>query len=277
MVPREEWTIYKDDHTALISKDDYMRTQAIIQEQRQSLRKAKEVTDSIEQDRSGLFSNLVYCKSCGILMYHQILKYHDGRIKPEGGTYDCRGRAQIENRRGCGLRIKDGYLQALVAGQVKLLINTVVDRDAAIQKVRRLTDDRNPIYRMNAKIRELDDLLNKCDEKILKLYEDLTAGLLEQDDYSTVRRHYQKERIALKEQLGSCRQELQRREKTYRKIHDLVTTLKPHMEQLSITRELVDLLIERIEVDKELNIEIIFKCRDVFEDCISEGRAGEKI
>lgn len=274
-LPKEAWTVYSDDHPPLVSREDMDTAMSIIRDQRQKLRAAKQVTNSIPQNREGLFSNLVFCKKCGILMYHQILKYPDGRIKPEGHTYDCRGRAQIDDRRGCGLRIKEGYLQPLVAGQVQLLINTVIDQEAAIRNIKTAADDRNPLYSLRRATRDLKDQIDECDNKNLMIYEDLTSGILDQQDFSELRKSYQAERADLELKLVRTQKELQEKEKSYQKIRQLAKKLKPYTEHLALTRELIDMLIDRIEVDEDLNVEIHFKCADVYKGALTDSRAGE--
>ena len=275
-VPREEWTVYENDHPALVSREDMQRVLDIIKEQKDTRKRGAERTEKYAQDREGMFSKLVYCKKCGKLMYHMNLKYPDGRIKPEGGTYECNGRLDVESRRGCRLKIKDGYLHTLVARQLRPLIMLAADKDQMVRNVQRLSDGRNPIYRFNTEISNLKSNISEYDGKLMRLYESLSYGLLEKDDYEEVKKRYHDEISGLKDKLEKYEAELSRTEKSFRTIHDLTSNLSSYIDDFRLTRELVDMLIERIDVDENHNIEIRFKCNDVFESLLSEHNTGDR-
>ena len=55
----------------------------------------------------------------------------------------------------------------------------------------------------------------------------------------------------------------------------MAVNLQPFLDDLELTKELVEYLIERIEIDEDQNIEIFFKCRDVFEDVLT-GKEGDE-
>lgn len=274
-LPREEWTVYSDDHHALVTKDDMGRVLDMIRSFRESLRESKERTDRIGQNRTGLFSEIVYCKNCGFLMFHENLKYKDGRIKPEGSIYKCTGRAGIEELRGCGLKIKEGHLHALVSGQIKLLIDTVADQNALRNKIGKAANNQDWLYRIQRRIDNIKQQIALFNDKTLKLYEDLSAGLLDQTDFSDIRKHYHQETERLSEQLHEKEEELKKLKREHEKFQDLTRKLKPHMDNFRLTRELIEELIEKIDVDEAQHIEIHFKTKDVFKSFILADKEGD--
>lgn len=274
-LPKEQWTIYENDHDPLVTKEDLEQARCLIEEERSIRRKAKERNSIYESDREGLFSSIVYCKKCGLIMHHHNLRYASGEPKTGGGLYSCQGRASVKERRGCGLTVRDGYLQAVVAGQVKLLIRTIIDRDRIMQAVMNTAKENDPCQRLRNRISNLSWQLSECDEKIIGLYKDLSDGVLEQEDYMDLRRQYQNDKNDIARRIDECKATLKQSEDAAIRIHELATNLQPYLDDLELTKELVEYLIDRIEIDEEQNIEIIFKCSDVFEDVIT-GKEGYK-
>ena len=274
-MPREDWTVYEEDHPALVSRDDMQKVLDQIREKKESYSEGVEKRDKYKQDREGLFSTLVFCKECGICMHHMNLKYPNGKVKLEGNTYECNGRLEIKKRRGCRLRINEGYLQTVVARQIRFMIRLVVDNEAMIRKVRSIADNRNPIYRIRTAISNLTQSISEIDEKVIGLYSDLSEGLIDHDTYILMKRRYHYERALLSVKIDNCKDELLQKEKTYKSLRELSESLDEYVDDFRLTKELVQMLIERIEIDRNHNIEIHFKFRDIFEDLLLDERAGE--
>ena len=274
-LPKEKWTIYENDHDPLVAREDLEKTQCLIAEERSKRRKAKERNSIYESDREGLFSSIIYCKKCGLIMHHHNLRYPGGEPKPGGGLYSCQGRSSIKEKRGCGMTVRDGYLQAVVAGQVKLLIQAIIDKDCIAQTVLNNAKENDHCQRLRNRINNLSWQLSDYDEKIVGLYRDLSDGVLDQEDYLDLRRQYQNEKTDIAGRLEECKEELNKSEDIARRIHEIAANLQPFLYDLELTKELVGYLIERIEIDEDQNIEIFFKCRDVFEDVLTPKEGDE--
>ncbi|MBR0456927.1 MAG: recombinase family protein [Firmicutes bacterium] len=273
-LPREKWTVYEDDHPAIVSHEDMQQALQMIRKQKESRRKGVERTEKHSKDREGLFSTLVYCRKCGICMHHMNLKYPDGRVKSEGSMYECNGKLEVKSRRGCRRRIKEGYLQTIVAKQIRLLIQAVVDQEEMSRNIRSLSDNRNPVYRIQTAINNLNQSISEVDKKVIGLYTDLSDGLIDQDDYKVMKRKYHYERSLLSTKLNNCKQELVQKEKAYKDLCELSGKLGKYLDDFRLTKELVQMLIERIDVDQNNNIDILFKFNDVFESIFDE-RLGD--
>ena len=274
-LPREEWTIYKNAHEPLVTREELEEAHRIIEEERNVHKKAREKNAIYDSDRKGMFTSLIFCKKCGIVMHHHNLKYPNGKLKPEGGYYSCRGRGEIKSKRGCGLTIRDGYIQAVVTGQIKLLIRAVIDKDRIAQAAIDNVNANDPCQRFRNRISNLTWKLSEYDEKLIRLYKDLSDGVLEQDDYLELKQKYQDERDNVVLMIENCKFELKEAEGSARRIHELAVNLQPLLDDLVLTKELVEYLIERIEIDEQMNVEIFFKCRDVFEDVLT-AKEGEE-
>jgi hypothetical protein len=193
-LPKEEWTIYQNDHTPLVTREDLEEAQRIIAGERAAHREARKRNAAMDPYREGMFTSLIYCKKCGIIMHHENLKYPSGILKPEGGNHACRGRSQIESRRGCGLIVSDGYLQAVVSGQVQNMIRTVVDKDRIANAVTKKAKENDPRLKLRNRISNLSWQESQCGKKLMQLYTDLSSGVLLKDDYLELRQRYQDER-----------------------------------------------------------------------------------
>ena len=272
---RDSWTIYKDDHEPLVVRAEFEEAGRRVREQKEAFHRARARSIDSGNTYDALFSSLIYCKKCGFVLHHHSMKHPNGELKPEGELYSCRGRGEIENRRGCGLTVKEGYIQAVVAKQIKQLIKMVVDMDQLERTMAARAESASPVQRARNKIRNLSWQLEKNEAITEQLYKDLTEGLIDQEEYSELRRKYRMEKSELASQIQEAKRLLAEHEEQAMRIHEMAINLAPHVENMTVTRELVEQLIEKIEVDEDYNVEIIFKCQDIFERALDEIKGGD--
>lgn len=275
-MPKEEWTIYEDDHPALVTRADLARAHAMLEECRLSRREAAIARQKMRKEREGMFTSMVYCRHCGRLMHHEVLKYPGGKIKPEGNSYVCKGHMGMDSTEGCGARINTSYLQIVVGDQIRLFIQTVIEKDELIRKLMSQENNKNAIYRIRSKINSLVYKESQQSERIIKLYEDYSDGVLDKEDYLKLKSDYQKKQADLIKQIEGAEAELQKTEDNVRRLQRLSKELRSYIDNLDVTKELAQQFIEKIIVDGN-SVEIIFKFRDVYEDVIDNWIEGDDV
>lgn len=276
-VPREEWTIHRDHHEAIVPREDVETVHKMLTENVLERRRVVAANETLNQDYNRTFNKLVYCRACNRIMYQDTKSYKDGKRKAVGNTYMCKGRIGEHDRNGCYQSINDDYLRTVVTDQVRNLAKQVIDTNQLLQKLKKRQDDRFPIMQYQNRIARLTLREEKCLNKIGKLYEALSAGDIDQEDYRKYREQYQEERLELSKQIEESRQQLDEVTSQLLSFEELAEKLSQHLEDINLTRELAESLIDKIYVDNGKVAEVRFKCADVYQNIVGMLKAGEDL
>ena len=265
-LPKEEWTVVENNHPALIRRCDIEHTREIMDQQRVAFHQSREKGRILNPDREKMFEHLVYCKKCGFQMNYECSRYPSGRIKAECSVYACRGHLGNETSKGCGRSITEGYLQALVSKEIRILAEIVISKRNLINKLKWKNNRENPLFLMQRRINGQTLELSKFDKKMIDLYDDFSAGVIDMDDYTRLKIQYKKEMQALKEKISADMDVLNRKKAAFSEIEKLDSILAFNSEGFLLTKELVQQLVKRIEVYDPEHVEIIFMCDDIFQE-----------
>lgn len=198
-----------------------------------------------------LFEHLLFCKECGNRLGVAYRKNHDY------WSVNCNRYARDPRRHYCSPHFYPyEYLES------QLLFN--------IKKGIRDYFDRLDIERLNRKVNASEDkkidkeevLLNKkqdLENNLIKMYEDKLKGILSDTMYITMSSKIEPQIKNIEEELIKVRQEKKEFEKVKRKIPDYKNKIKKLINIENPSRELILTIIDRIIIDEDRNIEIIFK------------------
>ena len=263
-MPRETWTVYKDNHEPIITREAFADVQAIMDEELANRRAVIKKGHDLNPELDNLFSNMVYCGRCGRKLHLETKRYANGKVKLEGAAYVCKGRTGPENLDGCYLRMEVDSMKVIVSDQLKLMVGQMVDQEKIIKKLRKQHSNKNPIHRYKNKIQSLSFKEQKCIEKTQKLYENLANDLLDQDQYRELRTKYQTERQNLAAEIEKYQSMLRQAEDSMDKFCETTEMLRQKYSDISLNRELLEYLVEKIVVYEGQRIEICLRCRDAF-------------
>lgn len=274
-IPREEWIVYKDYHEALVTREDFAAVKEIMEESLANRRAVIKKGHELNPELDNLFTNMVYCGRCGRKLHLETKRYPGGKVKLEGAAYVCKGRIGPDNEDGCYLRIELDSLKIIVADQLQMIINSMVDQEKIIKKLRKRRSDKNPIHRYKNKIQSLTFKEQKVAEKIQKLYENLASDLIDQDQYRELRQKYQKERDSIAKEMEKYQSMLRQAEDKMNRFCDMTEMLSQKFERMMLDRELLEYLVEKVVVYEDQRVEIILRCNDVFEAVASMLEGGD--
>ena len=274
-MPREEWTVYKDYHEALITREDFAAVREILEESLANRRAVIKKGHELNPELDNLFTNMVYCGRCGRKLHLETKRYASGRVKLEGAAYVCKGRIGPDNEDGCYLRMELDSLKIIVADQLQMIINSMVDQEKIIKKLRKRRSDKNPIHRYKNKIQTLTFKEQKVAEKIQKLYENFASDLIDQDQYRELRQKYQKERDSIAKEMEKYQSMLRQAEDKMNQFCDMTEMLRQKFEHMTLDRELLEYLVEKVIVYEDQRVEVRVRCNDVFEAVATMLEGGD--
>ena len=117
-------------------------------------------------------------------------------------------------------------------------------------------------------MRMLERKIAQAEEKNTVLYEDYVGGIVEKEDFYMMKERYIRELQNLRDDLQIAKQDQRMLEKKTDRYMDMVNNLEPYLSERSFNEKLVQELVEYVEVYKNGNIHVCFKCDDKFQQII---------
>lgn len=242
-LPKSNWDIVPDMHEALVDKLTFERIQGNV----------KRTNKSISKRDKRLFENLLFCKECGNALTITYRKNHNY------WTINCNKYARDPRRRLCEPHFMPyDKLEEALLETVRTTCKDYIDKIDSKALSKNVIDKNNKKENNTEKIKYLENKIKEYISKIDMLYEDKFRGNI--SDVTYKRLSEETERLLNKAQLDlekyrNVKKEnikTKELEEYENKIRELIDINKP-------TRELLQTLIEKIEIDKDKNIEIFYR------------------
>ena len=242
-LPKSNWDIVPGTHEPLVDKLTFERIQGNV----------KRTNVSVSNREKRLFENLLFCKECGNALTITYRKNHNY------WTINCNKYARDPRRRLCEPHFMpyDKLEEALLEVVRTTCKNYIKQIDSKLLS-KEIATKNNKKEDSKEKIKYLENKIKEYISKIDMLYEDKFRGNISETTYK--RLSQETESLLNKTQLdlekykntkneGIKTKELEEYEK---RIRELIDIKKP-------TRELLQTLIDKIEIDKNKNIEIFYR------------------
>ena len=196
--------------------------------------------------KTSLFSGLVFCADCGSKLHFCAAK----SLKANQEFFRC---ANYKSGRGeCTIHyIRNVVLEQIVSVAVSDLADFVTCHESfflqMIGKRQSAGKDRN-IRSVKSDIAAENHRIDEIDRLIAKLYEDNFAGKLSDERYSRMAAKYEKEQAELLQSVSTKEKELAELERESVDIRLLLAGLREYSSMETLTPEVVNKIIKRIEV-----------------------------
>ena len=242
-LPKSNWDIVKNTHEPLVDR-------FIFESVQNNIKRTTKTTITKREKR--LFENLLYCKECGNTLTISYRKNHDY------WTINCNRYSRDPKRRMCEPhfspyeKLEEALLEAIKNTCKKYLNKLDVSE---ISKSINKKDDSEVNNNINDLRKQEKALISKLD----MLYQDKFNGIVSEEMYLRISRETENSLVRIREKIQSLQdvkndKKINKNElKSYEdKIRKLIDIDNP-------SRELIGTLIDKIIIDKDRNIEIIYK------------------
>ena len=232
----ENMFIVPDTQEAIVSQAQWDRVQELRKNKRRPTATGK----------TSLFSGLVFCADCGSKLHFCAAK----SLKANQEFFRC---ANYKSGRGeCTIHyIRNVVLEQIVSVAVSDLADFVTCHESfflqMIGKRQSAGKDRN-IRSVKSDIAAENHRIDEIDRLIAKLYEDNFAGKLSDERYSRMAAKYEKEQAELLQSVSTKEKELAELERESVDIRLLLAGLREYSSMETLTPEVVNKIIKRIEV-----------------------------
>ena len=244
-VPQEEWRITLNTHEPLVSQETFDRASRFLGKRRQDYEKHEHV-------RRSIFGGIVYCACCGAAMCSSGTVYNGDREKYWYLTCQNipkRSRHQCPN----GARIKYDVLQEAICEELNELINLSDEdkREITLEAMKTAGDAWMQPDR-GKRISGAEQRLKAIDGLTMKIYEDMYAGLLKEENAHRMLEKYQLESAALSEELSELRRSQQTADEAKAAYDEFFALTERFTDIEKLTPEILTTFIDRIEVEPKV-------------------------
>lgn len=244
-LPKGNWDIVKNTHEPIVDR--------IIFEKVQNNVKRTNVTNITKREKR-LFENLLYCKECGNALTITYRKNHNY------WTINCNRYSRDPKRRMCEPHfIPYDKLEVALLYNIKRTCKQYLQPIDISNIANEINNKKNNDIKIQEKIKELESKEKEYLRKLDMIYEDKFKGLVSDEMYK---------RIANETEvlLSKLRSEINKLKDDTKVIKNKTDDLKQYEDKIKSlidienpTRELIQTIIEKIIIDKDKNIEIIYK------------------
>ena len=253
-LPEEEHSIIRNHHEPIISKEKWDIVQKMLKNHKNA--KVRE-TDVI-------FKGLLYCSHCNNRITIRTKVDHNKSGDVTRRYILCGTAAKKYSNKSCYSRyinydVFEEMAISKITDTLELYINSKAFKDEEVLK--KILDAQSNKGSILKKIEKLEKDLENVNKKIATLYNDKLNGLLEEQDFKLFSEGLVNERHRIEKILNESRNELdsfQEDANNNRIKADMQKIIKKILKNKEYTKEIINQLVNRIEVDKDNHAVIYF-------------------
>lgn len=242
-LPKSNWDIVKNTHEPLIDR-------FIFESVQNNVRRTN--VSNITKREKRLFENLLYCKECGNTL---TISY---RKKYDYWTINCNRYSRDPKRRMCEPhfspydKLEEALLEVIKNTCKKYLKN--LDISKITKGINNKGNDD-----VNNQINELRKQEKSLISKLDMLYQDRFNGIVSEEMYLRISRETEKSLVRTREKIQSLQDTKNDKKINKSEIKDYEEKIRKLIDIDNPSRELIQTLIDKIIIDKDRNVEIIYK------------------
>ena len=249
-VTENQWTVVDGAFPAIITQEVF--------DTAKSLNRSSHPGSAGESTR--VFYRKIRCGHCGLAME---------RLQSAHPCYVCRT-DRYKPDIGCPQdKIGEKELEQAVLASIRTMAQLV--RGAVQAKQRQSAKDARHNQRLDRQIKAHQNSIQMRQQEKMAAFEDMVSGKVSSEDYQHKR--------------GRCEKHIQRLETKIKELEDAKRRAKeeelstyniiPYTNVRTLTRELVDLLIQNIYIYSSTSIEIVWKCGDEYQRLLADTTKKE--
>ena len=237
--------VVPNHHKAIITKDEFQKVQELLYER--NIR----VTAKNDYD---IFAGHLRCSECGNSLIIRKSKYHI--------YYYCK--TYLKEKNCISNSFQKEKLEKIVIDLLNSFRNNVRDIDEKINEIINQKEISYDIDIIKSKIANVNEKIDKYIKLRNEVKNDLKENFITEEEYWEYSEEYSGNISKLKKEKEKLEERLEKISFESENNESWIEEIKKLKEIKTLDRLLIDELIEDIEIDKERNVKIIFKCNDKY-------------
>ncbi|MCR5604809.1 MAG: recombinase family protein [Lachnospiraceae bacterium] len=257
-----KWIRVEDAHEALITHDDFMAIKTML---------GRDMRSTGADSEDNLFSGFIYCADCGQPMTRKMVPCGNKRYY----YYVCSTNKRHE---GCTTHsISTREVETAVTNAVKSQISNVLDLSETLAYIDRMPLGDLVTSSYKSQITKLEKELDRCLKMKLRLYEDLSDGIINKEEYADFRNRY----TAMIEDKTSALERVRREYEASEISGDVerawITLFRKYEGINELDRRTLMFLVDKIFVYEKHVVEVSFKYKDEYQWAYELVKSNEDI
>lgn len=257
VVPEDEWHVTENTHEPIVSIELWEAANAVEAARRKQYYEDRNFTELPDN----IFRGFLECEACG----SKLVRRHNVKISSSGKRHEylyyyCNLKRQHPDQPFKMLRYETIY--DVVFPMVADRLNMVTEMGAMIEK--RAKSRQNPRAALDAEIAASSRELEKKSGQLVRLYEDYAVKILNEREYLQIKGRYEAEADALRERLDDLAQRAALMANTSDSDNRWMKAAREFASPKALTREMLEALVDKIVVDGDRHVNVIWKFDDDF-------------
>jgi len=248
-----DWVRVENTHEALVSYEDFAAVQEMLH---------RDMRCAPEKSEVHPLSGFLFCADCGRSMACKSASTKNRKYV----YFVC---SSYRRSNGCSSHsISEKKLEEAVLQTIHDQIELVIHLDKALALIAELPSQNLKASGYEAQIVKLEEEIERYQRMKLRLYEDLSDGIISKTDYADFRNHYTKAIEEKQDAILRVKKEQQIAVSTGTTERNWVTLFKQYENIEALDRRVLMALVDRILVYENSTIEIVFKYRDEYQQAL---------
>ena len=244
-----EWVKVEDAHEALVTYEDFMSVKRML---------GRDIRSAGEDSEENLLSGFLFCGDCGQPMTRKVVPSKNKKYY----YYVCSTNKRHEGCTTHSISAKE-VLNA-VTHAVKQQIGNVLELSETLACIAKLPSADRIMFNYEAQMEKLSEEIRHCKKMKLRIYEDLTCGVIDKKEYAEFREQY-----ALRIEEKSAALERVRRESKDASFSGQVekawvALFREHENIGELSRRVLMALVDKIIVYEGHVVEVLFQYGDEY-------------
>ena len=269
--PREEWIVVENPHEPLIDRETFDKVQELAQ------RKKTEYFENLGrfthlETTENILKGLVCCADCKRPLVRYKNVSHEKKL---WYTFICPTHANDIG--SCPLKnIREDALFPMLLQAIQTQIALAADMEAIVRRLNGSPKYKKQTATLQGKLDTAKKALMRYNSLYDSLYQSYVDQLMTEQEYMTLKRRYKAEAEEA-ERLIEALTRQQVAEAAHTPENPFLTAFGSFRDADALTREMAQALIQRVYVDGDSNIEIVFRYRDEYKELCTylEGRDAD--
>lgn len=238
----ENWVIVRNTHEAILSEEDFETVQKVMQTDTRTSPGRKELY---------LFSGMLICGDCGEIMVRKL-------IKGKYPYYMCGNHKN--NPHICSSHmINENELYQTVLTTINQHIKTIVNLKQILNMLESLPEIGQETGKIEKQVLKMNEEIVRLQNLKLALYEDLTIGVIEKEEYFELKGIYTKQIAECERKISRMREEQELLSLQKRKENQWIDMFLQHKSLTELSRTILLKLIDQITIFEKSRVKIRFR------------------
>lgn len=262
MRPKEAWRIMPNAHEAIIDEETFQ----IVQQSRIINQKMWENRSNRKRKnkKENLLKGYLFCGVCG----HPLRRCSTAR-KGKAEYFFCCTTSYSHSNVGCTTAsISERKLFDLILTYIKVQVKVAVEMDGVLQRLEQSMSVSKEYQYLSSSIERNKAEYNRISVLKDSIYEDYKFELLTKEEYLFAKERYSKQLCDLEKIIEEDKKHKKLCEENLANRNEWVCSFRRFADTDEITREMIEILIERIEVFPDRRIQITFRFSDEYDSLV---------